>query len=83
MKRRHLIAAAGLVAAVVGGLTALGGGHADPVVVESSPETSTSIAALLDHVSVVDAIDKHRGYQRGCKKGQAPLTEPTAQSAQV
>lgn len=76
MKRRHLIAAAGLVAAVVGGLTTLGGGHADPVVVESSPQTSASIASLLDRVTVVDGIRKQPGYQRSCKKGQGCVFGP-------
>lgn len=77
MKRRHLIAAAGLVAAVVGGLTNLvDSGHADPVVVEASPQTRASIATLLDRVGVVDGMRKQPGYQRGCKKGQGCVFGP-------
>ncbi|MEN4464534.1 HNH endonuclease family protein (plasmid) [Mycolicibacterium fortuitum] len=77
MKRRHLIVAASLVAAVIGGLTNLAdSGHADPVVAESSPQTSASIATLLGRVAVVDGIRKQPGYQRGCKKGQRCVFGP-------
>lgn len=46
-------------------------------------ETGNVIAGLLDHAHVVDSLPNVPGYERGCKRGQAPLTEPTAQSAQV
>lgn len=45
--------------------------------------TGDTIAGLLRNAHVVEELPQIRGYQRGCARGQAPLTEPTAQSAQV
>lgn len=43
----------------------------------------STVAELLDAVEVINQIDHVDGYDRDCGPGDAPLTEPTAQSAQV
>lgn len=59
------------------------GYRGDTVAIAAPAATSADLTSLLDQVKVADHIDSVPGYERSCKKGQAPLTEPTAQSAQV
>lgn len=41
------------------------------------------IGSLLDQVRTVEVLPEVDGYDRSCKRGQGPLTELTAQFAQV
>lgn len=52
---------------------------ARPAAVDATGEVGT----LLQQVSVVDRIPDVGGYDRGCRRGEGPLTELTAQFAQV
>ena len=58
-------------------------GYRGDTVAIAAPEAAGNLATLLDQVKVVDRINDVPGYERSCKRGDAPLTEPTAQSAQV
>lgn len=58
-------------------------GYRGDTVAIAAPEATGDLATLLDQVKVVDRINDVPGYERSCKKSDGPLTELTAQFAQV
>lgn len=78
------IVAAAIALAGTGGVVAE---RVDSTAVHETPaspaETVAQVEQLLNGIQLVDRIDDVDGYDRDCGKGHAPLTEPTAQSAQV
>lgn len=83
-KRGGAVAVAAAVVAIAAWLhPGLDLGYRGDTVAIAAPAPSSDLATLLDQVRVVDRIDDVPGYERSCKKGKGPLTELTAQFAQV
>lgn len=77
-KRRQLMAAIGVAAALVAGWTALDGG--DRAVSAAAPPApavaSAGVAELLGTVQVIDQLPEVPGYDRSCKKGRGCVFGP-------
>lgn len=81
-RKRWMAIAAAAAAALVWLHPGLG--HDNAIVAQSNAQpVAGDLATLLDQVQVVDSIAPVDGYDRGCDKGEGPLTELTAQFAQV